>query len=164
MFLVGNLNFNSRVMFKYFIHLFISLLLFSSIFSQKKINTHLIFPSNKIIESLKILFDNGKNEKSIDFQLIENNAFLSEVFFSEFGSLKISYTLSGGAPNNDLIFVNEKPSIIEYYQPVADTTKLNFKLVNGFDFTISKNKLLEYTKNEYIECKEFLEKYGKYFV
>lgn len=147
-------------MIKISIQLFINLFILSSTFCQKNINTQIKFPSNSTIKSLKVLFDNGKEEKIIDLELKENKVFLDNLFFSEFGSLKINYSLNNGISGNDLIFINEKPSIIEYYQPDLDTAKINYRLDNAFDFSGPKNKFLDYTKKETSDCREFLEKYS----
>ncbi|MDP3394320.1 TlpA disulfide reductase family protein [Sediminibacterium sp.] len=126
--------------------------------SQKRTNTRLILPKNVVSKTLRILFDDGKREENIVYNDIDG--FINKEFISEYASIKISYNLSNGESINDLFFVNNQPSIIKYFYSSSETTKLNFILSNAYDFKIQKNKFLEYTKKEFQDCKEFLEKYS----
>lgn len=139
---------------------FITLSFFISIVcnSQKRTNTRLILSKDILLKTLKILFDNGKKEESIEFNAFDG--YINNEFIAEFASIKISYNLSNGASINDLFFVNEQPSVIKYFYSNSNTTKSNYTLVNAYDFKTQKNKLLEYTKNEFQDCKEFLENYS----
>ncbi len=126
--------------------------------SQKRTNTHLILPIDIVLKTLKILFDNGKSEESIEYKDIDG--YINKEFISEYASIKISYNVSNGESINDLFFVNDQPAVVKYFYSNNNITKLNYTLSNAYDFKIQKNKLLDYTKNEFQECKEFLEVYS----
>lgn len=145
-------------MFKYiFLGSFFFITTLQSI-SQKRINVHLKFPQNAEIKTLVVAVDDGRSE--INIPLKGKMEVLNNLFISEFVSLKVSYSLKNGVFGNDLFFVNENRALIEYFFVASDSNRLNYKLSHVFDFITEKNNLKNYTLTEYLDCKEFLEKYS----